>query len=189
MHESQFCIILSRITSKKSPTQIYFDTYFPCINNCWARPQGLRKLCTSIGGQRAEKFENHWPKSMGVPSSDGAPLFEPKVFRKQMYGIEESTCDIVGTFRCPSSDSGPKALFSSLVTPLKCTSDYSCGAIQLNNGPYRPIKTSGFSKSRFLFRTAKGSVAHRLRALALDGPPVSNHANDVFHPGIYWNKT
>jgi len=72
VHESQFCIILSRITSKKSPTQIYFDTYFPCINNCWARPQGLRKLCTSIGGQRAEKFENHWPKSMGVPSSDGA---------------------------------------------------------------------------------------------------------------------
>ena len=25
-------------------------------------------------------------------------MFEPKVFRKQMYCVEESTCDIVGTF-------------------------------------------------------------------------------------------
>jgi len=25
-------------------------------------------------------------------------MFEPEVFRKQMYCFEESTCDIVGTF-------------------------------------------------------------------------------------------
>jgi len=30
---------------------------FPCIKNCWARPQGLQKIVS--GGQRAEKFENH----------------------------------------------------------------------------------------------------------------------------------
>jgi len=29
------------------------------------------------------------------------PMFEPGVFRKQMHCIEESTCDIVGTFRRP----------------------------------------------------------------------------------------
>jgi len=26
-------------------------------------------------------------------------MFEPEVFRKQMYCIEEITCDIIGTFR------------------------------------------------------------------------------------------
>ena len=29
-------------------------------------------------------------------------MFEPEVFREQIYCIEESTCDIVGTFRRPS---------------------------------------------------------------------------------------
>jgi len=28
-------------------------------------------------------------------------MFEPKIFRKQMFRIEESTCDIVGTIRHP----------------------------------------------------------------------------------------
>jgi len=32
-------------------------------------------------------------------SKFGTPMFETEVFRKQMYCIEESTCDIVGTFR------------------------------------------------------------------------------------------
>ena len=31
----------------------------------------------------------------------GVPMFEFDVFRKQMYCIEESTCDIVVTFRRP----------------------------------------------------------------------------------------
>ena len=33
-------------------------------------------------------------------SKFGAAMFEPKVFRKQMYYVEESTCNIVGAFRC-----------------------------------------------------------------------------------------
>jgi len=33
----------------------------------------------------------------------GAPIFEPKVFRKQMYCIEESIWNIIGTFRCSRS--------------------------------------------------------------------------------------
>jgi len=41
-------------------TQIYFDTYFPCISNC------LAKLYTFIGCQHAEKFENHWSKSLQI---------------------------------------------------------------------------------------------------------------------------
>jgi len=34
-------------------------------------------------------------------SKFGAPMFESEVFRKQMYCIEESTCDTVGAFRRP----------------------------------------------------------------------------------------
>jgi len=35
----------------------------------------------------------------GAKSKFGAPMFEPKVFWKRMYYIEESTSAIVGTFR------------------------------------------------------------------------------------------
>jgi len=43
----------------------------------------------------------------GAKSKLGAPVAEPEVFRKQMYGIAESTSDIVGTSRRP-----PKLLCS-----------------------------------------------------------------------------
>jgi len=43
----------------------------------------------------------------GATSKFGATVFEPEVFRKQMYCIEESACDIVGAFGSPS-DSGPE---------------------------------------------------------------------------------
>ena len=39
-------------------------------------------------------------------------MFEPEVFRKEIYCIEESTCDIVGTFRRPQQTFG--ALHSDL---------------------------------------------------------------------------
>jgi len=50
---------------------------------------------------------------LGVRRLDGArgkkqvwrPMFEPEIFRNQMYCMEESTCDNVGTFRRPRSDS------------------------------------------------------------------------------------
>ena len=68
--------------------------------------------------------------SRGVTRLDGArvkkrfwhpPMFEAEVFWKQMYCIEESTCDIVGTFR--PRDSSPRVLCppSPLVTPLGAT--------------------------------------------------------------------
>jgi len=48
-------------------------------------------------------------------------MFEPEVFRKHMYYIEESTCDIVGTFRRPSLRFGARGIVAPLlplVTPL-----------------------------------------------------------------------
>ena len=51
-------------------------------------------------------------------------MFEPEVFRKQMPCIEESTCDIVGTFRCPPQSFAPPAVIQRpgyvppIVTPL-----------------------------------------------------------------------
>jgi len=58
--------------------------------------------------------------SAGTVSKFGAPMFEPKVFRKQMYCIEESTCDIVGPFRRPHVNSAPPCWFSArgIVPPL-----------------------------------------------------------------------
>jgi len=43
----------------------------------------------------------------GARRKFGAPMFETEVFQKQMYCIEGSTCDIVGTFRRPRSHSAP----------------------------------------------------------------------------------
>jgi len=70
------------------------------------------------------------------------PMFEPEAFQKQMYCIEENTCDIVGAFWCPRShsvsptviqhpqnDSAPKEWlpFAPLVTPLTVMINcYSC---------------------------------------------------------------
>jgi len=60
----------------------------------------------------------------GSRSKFGAAMFEPELFLKQIYCIEESTRDIVGTFRrppqsfeaprsdtLPHSDSAPGELF------------------------------------------------------------------------------
>jgi len=59
----------------------------------------------------------------GPRSKFGAPVFEPEVFRKQMYCVEESTCDNVGTFRrSPQSFGAPTVIWrqgncSPLVSP------------------------------------------------------------------------
>jgi len=41
----------------------------------------------------------------GARSKFGAPIFESEAFRKLMHWIEESSCDIVGTF-CAHSTRG-----------------------------------------------------------------------------------
>jgi len=38
------------------------------------------------------------------------PMFESEDFRKLMHCIEESNCDIVGTYRHPRSDSANRCL-------------------------------------------------------------------------------
>ena len=45
----------------------------------------------------------------GSRSKFDAPILEPEVFRRQMYCIEESTCDVtmLGLFGSPRSDLGP----------------------------------------------------------------------------------
>jgi len=53
----------------------------------------------------------------GARSKFGASVFEPEVFRKQLYCIEESTCDIDGTFKRPSQSFGARGIVP-LVAPL-----------------------------------------------------------------------
>jgi len=77
----------------------------------------------------------------GARRNFGAPVFEFEVFRKQMYGIEENTCDIVWTFWRPQqsfcsrrsdseprSDSAPGELCQPLATPLR---QYKCQLVLL----------------------------------------------------------
>jgi len=63
----------------------------------------------------------------GAGSKFATYMFEPEVFRKQIYCIEESACDTVETFQrlaqwfgVPCTDSAPGELcpFAPLVTPL-----------------------------------------------------------------------
>jgi len=56
----------------------------------------------------------------GERNKFGAPMFEPELFQKQMYSIEESNCDIVRIFWQPHNDSAPGELRPPfpLVMPL-----------------------------------------------------------------------
>ena len=56
----------------------------------------------------------------GARSKFGAPMSEPKVFRKQIHCIEESTCDSIGIFPCPPQSYGDQGIIPSLslFTPL-----------------------------------------------------------------------
>jgi len=84
-----------------------------------------------------------------------APMFEPEVFRKQLYWIEESTCDIVGTFRCslsrtPHSDSVPPQWFGTPIVirrPGNCAPLSPCTRGQWGTfirSRSNPVATEGF---------------------------------------------
>ena len=68
----------------------------------------FRKGITTLDGTRGKKRKF------------GAPMFEPEVFRKYMYCIEESTCDIVGTFRRPPQCFGTRELCPHSLRPWLC---------------------------------------------------------------------
>jgi len=55
----------------------------------------------------------------GARSKFSAPMFEPEVFRKQMYSTEESACDMLETLRRPpQSFRRPVNCAPPLVAPL-----------------------------------------------------------------------
>jgi len=60
------------------------------LNDKDGYPQVCIRGATRLDGGRGKK--QVWRR---------APMFEPEVFRNQIYCVEESTCDIVGTFRLP----------------------------------------------------------------------------------------
>jgi len=66
------------------------------------------------------------PRLGGDRGNLALPRAKPYVFRGQMYCIEESTCDIVGTFRHPQLF-GARCIvsrFPPLATPLDGSSVY-----------------------------------------------------------------
>jgi len=48
------CALFYHALQVKS-TQSYFDTYFPCISNCWDRPRGLQKIVYFKWGSTCRK--------------------------------------------------------------------------------------------------------------------------------------
>jgi len=62
----------------------------------------------------------------GTKSKFGANMFEPAVFRKQVYSIEESTCDIAGTLRRPPQSFGNEYVFH---VGLHVTAQSSSGTV------------------------------------------------------------
>jgi len=51
-------------------------------------------------------------------------MLEPEVFQKQMICIEQSTCDIVGTFRGPHSNLAPGELCPPRYAPGRNVEEY-----------------------------------------------------------------
>jgi len=78
-------------------------------------------------------------------------MFERKVFREQMYCIEESTCDIVGVF-------GARGLCAPLLRPDDTSSETKLPAspvVQAGPGP-SPV-VPGPSTSRLVHRLMRTS--------------------------------
>jgi len=48
------CVLFYHAFQVKS-THIYFDTYFSCISNCWARSRGLQKIVCFNWGSTCRK--------------------------------------------------------------------------------------------------------------------------------------
>jgi len=58
--------------------------------------------------------------ALGSRSEFGAPMFEPEFFWKQIYCIEEGTCDVtlLRLFGAPGSHSSPGKLCPSRYAPV-----------------------------------------------------------------------
>ena len=74
----------------------------------------LNCIISMLRSKKRKKLFTIWHAHRGVTRLDGArskkqvwrprdrtgaPMVKPELFRKQLYCIEESSCDIVGTFR------------------------------------------------------------------------------------------
>ena len=64
----------------------------------------------------------------GARSKFGAPTFEPELFQTQVYCTEESTCDILGTFRHPPQWFGARGVapIPPLLRPCPGTPERGC---------------------------------------------------------------
>ena len=75
----------------------------------------------------------------GAKSKFGVPVFEPEVFRKQMYWIAESTCDIVGTLGASRSNSTPPQWFDAPPVIRRPPSDFAPPPVISRPGNCAPL--------------------------------------------------
>jgi len=108
----------------------------------------------------------------GARSKFGAPVFEPEVFRKQMYCI---SCDIFGTFRRPHSDLAPgkSCPLHTVVTPLVTARSNASQQIMLHSSIQRRTGTLGFrwgkifKSPEFLHHVEETQIGEFCRAMVL----------------------
>jgi len=86
----------------------------------------------------------------GARSKFGASMFEPEVFRNQMYCIEESTCDIVGTFRRSQQSFGAPEVIRRRGNCAPFASRYDPGQWSSNHRPWNYKMYTGGDTTRFL---------------------------------------
>ena len=95
----------------------------------------------------------------GTRSKFGAPKFVTGIFRKQMYYIEESTCEIFGTIRRPAVSRRPGNCvpLSPFVTPLQVSPPKRIALWSRTNGQrchfrlLTPVATRGYLRSECCF--------------------------------------
>jgi len=80
---------------------MFLDMAFQSLSTQFFSPSFPKYYCVIEDRLWEGRNEVKWCPLLGVRSKFDSPTFETEVFRKQIYGIKESACDTVGTFRRP----------------------------------------------------------------------------------------
>ena len=96
-------VVTKQELSKTAKLSVFKSVFVPILtfgHESWVVTEWIL-FQVHVAEQRWNFCEDSTVWHSGVPMWDGAPMFEPKAFWEKMYRIENQTCDIVRTFRCP----------------------------------------------------------------------------------------
>ena len=109
-------VTVTIISSLKEYKRVERMQYLLILHQLYQSLEMLKRKCEKV--QNIDLGVTMLDDARGKKISLAPPMFEPELFRKQIYSTEGRACDIVGTFRHPHSDLVPRELCPSLVRPL-----------------------------------------------------------------------